>query len=250
MSTAVNLEERGRLARQRSTRAAEKALMGGLLVTSGWFWGTIIVVSIVIAVIQGRFGGLEGSTLQYTLGSARWYMFTMGMILTVAVLPLHIAAGGTRRSFVTGLIRTSMLVGLVTGLATAVLVLTERLAWGAIGWAWEFPQGLVPEGSFVVTVASEALVIATYILAGAMLPAGYVRLGAWGGSLWILVLFALIVFVDWCMHTGYIFGWEALVNAGLGRTLLGLAGGVLAVAVAALGVDRFYRDMPLRSALG
>lgn len=249
MSTPVDLEERGRLARQRSTRAADKALTGGLMITSAWFWSIVILVSIVIAAVQGRFGGLDGSTLQYTLGSARWYMFTMGMILTVAVLPLHLAAGGTRRSFVTGLIRTSVLVGLVTGLATAVLVLTERLAWGAIGWVWEFPQGLVPEGSFAVTVAGEALVIATYILAGAMLPAGYLRLGAWGGSLWILVLFALIVFVDWCMHTGYIFGWEALVNAGPGRTLLGLGGGVLAVTVAAFGVERFYRDMPLQSAL-
>lgn len=250
MSTAVNLEERGRLARQRSTRAAEKSLMGGLLVTSGWFWGTISIVSIVIAVIQGRFGGLEGSTLQYTLGSARWYMFTMGMILALAVLPLHIAAGGTRRSFVTALIRTSVLGGVLTGLLTAVLVPVEGLVWGAVGWDWQFPQGLVPEGSFVVTVVGEALVIATYVLAGAMLPAGYQRLGAWGGSLWLVALLALVVFVDWCMHTGYIFGWETLADPGPSRTLLGLVGGVLAVAVAALGVDRFYRDMPLRPALG
>jgi hypothetical protein len=250
MSTAVNLEERGRLARQRSTRAAEKALMGGLLVTSAWFWGTIVVVSIVIAVVQGRFGGLEGSTLQYTLGSARWYMFTMGLILAIAVLPLHIAAGGTRRSFVTGLIRTSVLVGLLTGLLTAVLLPAERLLWGVIGWDWHFSLGLVPEGNFLVTVVGETLVVATYVLAGAMLSAGYQRLGAWGGSFWICVLVALVVFVDWCVHTGYIFGWETLADPSPGRTLLGLGGGVLAVAVAALGVDRFYRDMPLRPALG
>ncbi|WP_275006864.1 hypothetical protein [Promicromonospora iranensis] len=250
MSIPVTLEERGQLARHRSVRAAEKALMGGLLVTSGWFWGTVITTSIIIAAIQGRFGGLEGSTLQYTLGSARWYMFTMGLILAVAVLPLHIAAGGTRRSFVIGLVRTSALVGLLTGLLVAIVVPAERLIWGAIGWDWHFPQGLVPEGSFAVTVAGEALVIATYILAGAMLPAGYQRLGAWGGSLWIVPLVALVVFVDWCMHTGYIFGWEALANPGPGRTLLGLGGGVLAVAVAAFGVDRFYRDMPLRPTLG
>ncbi|MFD2027700.1 hypothetical protein [Promicromonospora aerolata] len=248
--TGTILEERGRLAHQRSSRAAEKVFLRGMLQAGAWFWVAVVVASIVIAVIQARFGGMEGSALQYTIGSARWFMFTMGLILGVATLPLHLAAGGTRRAFVNGLIRAAVLAGLSTGLLLALLLLVERLAWGAVGWDWQFSQGLVPEGSFVVTVAGEALVIATYILAGAMLPAGYQRFGAWGGSFWILALLALVIFVDWCVHTGYVFGWETLVDAGPGRALLGLCGGVLAVAVAAFGVDRFYRDMPLRPTLG
>lgn len=250
MTGATTLEERGRLARQRSTRAAEKVFLGGMLTTSAWFWATIVVTSIVIVLIQDRFGGMEGSALQYTIGSARWFMFTMGLILVIATLPLHLAAGGTRRAFVDGLTRTSVLVGLLTGLTSALLLLAERLAWGAVGWEWHFSQGLAPEGDFAVTVASETLVIATYILAGAMLPAGYQRFGAWGGSFWILALLALVIFVDWCVHTGYVFGWATLMGAGPGRTLLGLGGGVLAVAVAAFGTNRFYRDMPLRPTIG
>jgi hypothetical protein len=250
MNVATELDERGRLVRHRSMRGAENVFMGGMLQISTWFWGSIVLASIVIAVLQSRFSDLDGSTLQYTIGSARWFMFTMGLILAGATLPMHIAAGGTRRAFVDGLIRAALFVGLVTGLVTAALLLVERLAWGAVGWDWQFAQGLVPEGNFGVTAAGEALVIATYILAGAMLPAGYVRFGAWGGSFWILALLALVVFVDWCVHTGYVFGWDTLADAGPERTLLGLGGGVVAVAAAAFGVDRFYRSMPVGPALG
>jgi hypothetical protein len=250
MSVAGNLEERGRVARRRSTRAAENVLRNGMLVVGAWFWGTIILTSVVIAAVQGWFGGLDGGTLQYTLGSARWFMFSLGLILAATTLPMHLAAGGTRRSFVDGLIRSSVFVGLATGIVTAVLLLTEELAWGWIGWDWQYSQGLVPEGSFAITAASETLVIATYILIGAMLPAGYQRFGAWGGSLWVLVLLFLVIFVDWAVHTGYVFGWDTLADAGPGRTLVGLGCGVLAVVIAAFGVDRLYRGVPLRSVIG
>lgn len=249
MSTAVDLEERGRLARQKSTSVLERALGRGLLVSGIWFWTIIVVTSVVMTVVQSRAGGLDGGSLQYTLGSARWFTFTLGLILGMAMLPVHIASGGTRRSFVNGLVRVAGLGGLGFGLVAAVVLLAERLAWNALGWEWSSGQGLVPEGSFAVTVASEALVVATYFLAGSMFPAGYMRLGPWGGSFFILALLVLVVFVDWCVHTGYIFGWETLADPGPGRTLLGLGGALLATAVAALGVDRLYRSVPLAPAI-
>lgn len=246
MSVTTTLEERGRVARHRSMRAAENVVVGAMLRTTAWFWGSIVLVGIVIAVLQSRFGELDGSALQYTLGSTRWFMFTMGLILAIAVLPMHVAAGGTRRAFVDGFIRGALFIGLVTGLVTATVLLVERLVWGALGWDWHFGQGLAPDGSFVITAASEALVIATYVLTGGILPAAYQRLGAWGGSFMIVALLAAMFFADWSVHTGYIFGWEVLTDTGAGRVPLGLAGGALAVAVAALGADRFYRGIPLR----
>ncbi|WP_129786155.1 hypothetical protein [Promicromonospora panici] len=250
MSATIDLDESGRLAHRRTMLAMEKRFGGGLLLTGVWYWTSIIFASIVIAVLQSRFSVLEGGTLQYVLGSTRWFLFTMGMILVAVTLPLHLASGGTRSSFVAGLFRSALYVGLANGIMAAALVTAEGLTWNALGWDWQFRQGLVPGGSFIVDAASETLVLATYILIGTLLPAGFQRLGAWGGSFWILALLAIALFVDWSVHSGYIFGWDPLVGAGTARTLLGLGGGVLAVAVTAFAVDRFYRDMPLRPALG
>lgn len=247
MSVATKLEERGRFARRQSTWVVSLDAVATLGVSVG-IWALIVVASAAIAAIESMLGDLEVSTLQSVLPIPRVVLFVAGAAFTGNNLLLHLAVGGTRRSFVDGLLTSSVFLGLATGLMTAVLVLVERLAWGAIGWDWQFNQGL--DGNFAVTVVSEALAATTYLLAGAMLPAAYQRFGAWGGSSWILVLLALILFVDWSVHAGYFFGSEVLAGAGTGRTLFGLGGGVLAVALAAFGVDRFYRDIPLRSAIG
>lgn len=248
MSAVTDLEERGRQAGQTATRAIGRSFARGLLVTGAWYWSSIILTAVVMAVIQSRTGGLDGGSLQFTLGSTRWFMFTLGMILVTAMLPLHLAGGGTRRSFVRGLIKAAVLAGTAFGLVAAVLLQAERLVWGGLGLEWFTRQGLEP-GNFVVTTLSDALVVATYVLVGALLPAGFLRFGAWGGSFMIAALLAVAFFADWSVHTGYIFGWEPLVGTGTARTVLGLGGGLLAVLVTAFGVDRLYRGVPLRPSI-
>lgn len=248
MNAVTDLEERGRQARQTATRAIEKAFARAMLVSGTGYWVTIIATAVVMGTIQVRTGELEGGALQYTLGAARWFAFTLGMILTAAMLPLHLAGGGTRGTFAAGLTKIAILTGIPYGLMTAVLVAAEGQVWRALGLEWSTIPGLEP-GSFVVTAASEALVVATYTLVGALLPVGFMRYGAWGGSFMIAALLAVAFFADWSVHTGYIYGWSPLADPGTGRTLLGLGGGLLAVLVAAVGVDRLYRGVPLRPSI-
>ena len=138
---------------------------------------------------------------------------------------------------------------MLIGLVTALYLLGERALFAALDQPWVREFGLPVDGvaGVALTVLSEALVAATYYLAGAAISAGYYRLGVVRGSFYLLAALVPAALADLATHTGVtalIVGPENLPGV-----LLGLAGGAVAVALAAWLFSTPVRTVHLRPSL-
>lgn len=237
-----------RAAEGRAARTAAGATVRVIRTIGGWYWAIFAVVAVTIAVLMTRYGpGLDEAVLDSQMGgSSRWVALVLGLIVPAAYLRLHLAAGGTRRTLVSGTVRGALLGGLVIGLFTAVYLTGERLLLGALGQTWTREFGPPVDGwaGIALTVLTESLVVATYYLAGAGVAAGYRRLGVVAGTFYTAVALVPAAGVDLATHTGVtaLLAGPADLPGGAGGVLLALVGGLVTVAGAA-----WLFNLPLRA---
>lgn len=246
---------RDTLVREAERRAARRAAGVTLRVVStigAWYWAISVVIAVAVVLGSVRWGsGMDQGVVDAQMGgSSRWFVLVLGIIIPAAYLRLHVAAGGTRRSMTTGTVQGALVSGLLIGVVTALYLVGERALFGALGLTWAREFGLPVEGygGIALTVVSEALVAATYYLVGATISAGYYRLGMVRGSLYVLVALVPAALVDLASRTGVttlVAGPQNLPDGGTG-VLLGLAGGAVAVALAAWLFGTPLRSVPLR----
>ena len=254
-TSAVTSPGRDTLAREAERRGARRAAAVTMRVVSvigGWYWAIFAVVAVAVILGSVRFGsGLDQGIVDAQIGgSSRWFAMVLGIIVPAAYLRLHVAAGGTRRSLAVGTVQGALVGGALLGLVTALYMVGERALFGALDLTWAREYGLPVDGygGIALTFVTESLVAATYYLAGATISAGYYRLGMVRGSLYVLAALVPAALVDLASHTGVaalLAGPENLPGGGLG-VLLGLAGGVVAVALAAWLFSAPLRSIPLR----
>ncbi|MFD2793678.1 hypothetical protein ACFS27_08960 [Promicromonospora vindobonensis] len=252
--------ELARAGQLRGVAAVDGRLRRNGTVVGIWFWAVYVLYAVGISVGNAAAGNdLEISALDATLGSARWPMIWLGISASTGILALHVAAGGSRRSMFEGVVRGAAVVGAGFGVVTTLALLGERLLSTSLGMSWR-RLGALPfdsPGAVLGTAVAEALVITTYILVGACIAAGFIHAGAWGGLL-IVPLAVPAVLVDLATRTGVVGAVanlelqpdldhaEVPTSEGFMTMLLGIGGGVLAVALAAVVLYAVLRTIPVR----
>lgn len=238
-------------AEQRGARRAAAVTVRVVVTIGAWYWAIFLVVAAAVIIGNDRFGsGLDQGVLDAQMGGpSRWFLLVLGIIIPAAYLRLHVAAGGTRRSLAVGTVQGALVSGVLIGLVTALYLLGERALFAALDQPWVREFGLPVDGvaGVALTVLSEALVAATYYLAGAAISAGYYRFGVVRGSLYLLAALVPAALADLSTHTGV----TALVVGpeNLPGVLLGLTGGAVAVALAAWLFGTPVRTVYLRPSL-
>ncbi|MFJ3407907.1 hypothetical protein [Promicromonospora sp. NPDC090134] len=241
-----------RAADRRGARRAAAVTVRIVSVIGGWYWAIFVVVAVAVILGNVRYGsGLDQGVVDAQIGgSSRWFVLVLGMIVPAAYLRLHVAAGGTRRSLAAGTVQGALVGGALIGLVTALYMVGERALFGALDLTWAREYGLPVDGygGIALTFVTEALVAATYYLAGAAISAGYYRLGVLRGIAYVFAALVPAALVDLASHTGVtalVVGLDRLPDGGAG-VLLGLVGGAFAVALAAWLFSAPLRSIPLR----
>lgn len=251
MSTlAAALDARRASAHRSAVRAVEGQVTQALRLAGSWYWPIATLVAAVIAVVQWRVGSLDGSTAQYVLGSARWFGFSLGVIIPLALFRMHLAAGGTRRALAHGAVRGAARVGVVFGLAVAALYAVEQVVWGQLGAEWHRYgyDGRTGVLGFVLNAAGEGLVVTTYFLLGAAVAAGFSRFGPWLGLALCLVLGIPALGADFALYGGLgtVFAERVLGLAGPLPEVAGLLVTAAAGAVVYAVLRALLRDVPVK----
>ena len=246
----MTVVDTARAPRVSSVRATAQWLLMMHLYLAMWAWGMAIVVVTLAIVVINTVGEVENSVLAFARQGAIWFPFSVFIAITAGYLPVHIAAGLTRRSLALGSILAAVGTGVVYGLVYNGLLLVERAVFGAMGWPWRVVEGMSPETAEPLEiVASTTLTFVVAYLSGLLVGITYQRVGGWWGTLAlpltagpILVASVLFAYDSGPLETSEWFGRD---HAGLIA-----AGACLLIAAAlAFAFDRLTRgaDVPRRT---
>lgn len=250
-TTAATETTPGRAHHRAATRAARRRFLRAMIVAGLWFWGCWALLVLSLPLIVERWGGeADGLTYDAAGGPVRWVAFAVGVVVTAGTLTVHVAAGGTRRSFVDGGLRAAAVAGPVLAVLGVLLTLAERAVYAELGRYWQGPAAPLavdtPTG-IVVQVVGEALVVVTYLLVGVAVVAGYRRLGAWRGTLLVVPLLVPCALADVATRTGL---FAIGLRGGYDDVALGVVatvgGALVAAALAAVVATRMLHPVPFR----
>ncbi|OLT48620.1 hypothetical protein [Cellulosimicrobium sp. CUA-896] len=235
---------------RRGVRATAEYMVGATWYIGVWFWAIALAVGGIIVAAQSRAGDVDVSALNGPAGSAKFFLFVMGIVLPLTLVVVHLASGGTRRSFLHGTVAGAAVVGVTFGLVAALLAWAERWLYDRLGWQTAWPHGqLYDDGSqFGLVLLVQTVFCVVYYLSGTTIALGYYRTGGWLGTALLPLALVPVALSELVLQSGF-FG-EAFARAlGLDGTSawLGLAGGVVAAALAVVLLHRFVRDVPLRA---
>ncbi|GIG40814.1 hypothetical protein [Cellulomonas phragmiteti] len=173
--------------RRRGPVAHTAARIGRVnLLYLAWFWAVVAPSFAVVTLVLARIGGsVDAAVILYSRHGAIWFPFAQAIALVATYLPVHAAAGMTRRTFA----RATLVVAVGTGLAYAAvlsaLAALERELHHAAGWGWRVTDALLasevsPPG---LLLADLALTCVVANVSGLLVGAAYQRLGGWWGTL-------------------------------------------------------------------
>ncbi|MCA5894365.1 hypothetical protein LEP48_13560 [Isoptericola sp. NEAU-Y5] len=234
-----------------AVRKVFRTVTEGCVVLGLGFWAVFGLVMVVVPLVVHRSGGVMGGGVSYGAEySARWFAFSLGMILFLLVLATHLAAGGTRRALFTGVLGASLVTGLLYGVLHALFLLAERGLFGALGWEWTSPDATAVTGTgFLVTVGTQGIVAAAYMLVAVAVATGYQAYGVWRGTVLVVPGLAMLGLVEAVVGSG---GVADAVTANAPDlvipTSLRLVGGLVLLALAALWLRWQLLGLRLRPA--
>ncbi|MBD8079737.1 hypothetical protein [Cellulosimicrobium arenosum] len=236
-------------AHRRGVRAATEYAVGVTWYVGIWFWAIAIVVGATILVVMQRNGDVDVDAVNSVMDSARFFLFVLGIVVPLSMVALHVAAGGTRRSFTHGLWLSGVVVGVSYGLAVAAVGWFQWWLFTRNGWSATSAQHqLYADGSEVgLVLLVQSLLCATYFLAGVVIALGYYRAGFWGGTALVPVAVVPAALAEISLQSGW-FGraladWVGLAGAPVWAATLG---GLAAFTLAALLVRAVLRNLALR----
>ncbi|MEK8227469.1 hypothetical protein NKG05_17260 [Oerskovia sp. M15] len=226
-----------RTAEKRWLRVAAWSMSVGTWQIGLWFWVIVLITAGIIGYVEVRTDILDGSVIDSIVGGpAKFFLFVMGILTPISFIAVHVAAGGTRRSFIRSTWCTAVILGLTFALVAAALGYVEWLVFQAQGWSPELDQVQLytDGGQFGVAFLVQAFFCSVYWLTGAAIGMGYYGLGVWRGTFAILPLVLPVVLVELAFQSGY-FGKPFAQAVGLAdaQVLTAVGGGLVALAAAA-----------------
>ncbi|WP_418275810.1 hypothetical protein ACNHYB_13255 [Isoptericola jiangsuensis] len=254
MSVATTRTERDTFtarAHARAVRRVVRSVAGSSMIVGAAFWVIFTLVAVAVPLIVDRAGNdMRNGVLVGAEYSARWFAFTLAIIMVATITTNHVAAGGTRRALFAGSVVSSVVVAVLYGAANVAALLIERAVFGALGWTWHAPIDVVDPGVgwFVHNGLSEAVVTVGYVLVGVAVATAYQTHGAMRGTVLLVPSLAILFVLELATGTGS--GDDVLgrlrPDTGSTGDLLWLAGSVVAVLLAALWARYHLSRLRLR----
>lgn len=177
VTTTFSPAQRDAAARRLTTRATRKALSWTTGAFAVWGGGALAALAVIAAavplVLSARGNTMTDGGVLFALPYVlRWVVFSIGIGAIWMLLPVHLGAGGTRRTLHRGLTLGTALAALAMGLLFGVARLGEQALFGALDFGWSEPSALAraaggAAAAFTVASLSEALVLIVYGLVGA-----------------------------------------------------------------------------------
>lgn len=225
-----------------STRATATWLLWMNLYLAAWFWGLAVIVVAGALVVINQVGEVNNSVLAFARQGALWFPFSVLIATTAAYLPVHVAAGLTRRSLARGALIAATGTALVYATAFSGLLLVERAVFGALGWQWRILEDLTPaqEDPLMMYLSTALLLVVGYV-SGPLVAITYQRVGGWYGTLALPLTVGpvLLVFAVFELDAGP-FATSGLLG-GEQPLLVACAAALLIAAVMAFAFDRLTR---------
>ncbi|QJW35708.1 hypothetical protein [Cellulosimicrobium protaetiae] len=236
-------------AHRRGVRAVARYYAVGTWYVGLWFWAIALAVGALILWIMERNDDVSIEAVGGVAGSAKFFLFVMGIILPLMTIAVHVASGGTRRSYTHGLWIGATVSGLSFGLASALVKWGEWTLFRRAGWSTAPELGqLYGDGSQVgLVLLVEGTFCTVYYLAGMVIAAGFYGFGFLRGVGLVLVSLLPVVVTEVFLRSGF-FGHALARVVGLDGTPVWLAvlGGLLGPVLAALLLRGVLRGVAIR----
>ncbi|KHL11264.1 hypothetical protein CLV56_3087 [Mumia flava] len=213
-----------------------------------YFWAIVVAITIAVLYLTDRYGEVEGTVADGILGSEKIFLGVMGIIIPLAMLSLHLAAGGTRRALFRGLLGAGVALAVTFAMAGAAGMLVESLVADAAGWPGSVQDARLYDeaGDFFAIVLSWSLSGLAYFLGGATVGIAYSRWGPFRGTVVLVPMIAAVAAVEVMLGGGAlgpVFTQMADQTAGV----VAVAVSVVIIAVLAVVLHRTIRDVPIRT---
>ena len=167
-----------------AVRATASWLLRMNLYLAAWFWGLVVVGVTLALVVVDQVGEVSNGLLAFSRQGAVWFPFSVFIGVTLAYLPVHVAAGLTRRSLALGSLVAAVGTALVYSVAYSALLLVERAVFGALGWQWRILDDMDGAETDAGTMfAGTALLLVVAYVSGLLVGMTYQRVGGWRGTL-------------------------------------------------------------------
>jgi hypothetical protein len=234
---------------RRGVRAVAWYYVGGTWYVGVWFWAIAIAVGALVLWIMRLNDDIDVTAVGGVAGSARFFLFVMGILLPLMTIGVHVAAGGTRRSFTQGLWIGAAASGVTFGVASGLVHWGSWWLFRSNGWPTvPATSQLYTDGSQVaLVILVEGLACVVYYLAGMVIAAGFYGYGFVRGVLLVLASLVPVVLAEVSLRSGY-FGDALAGLVGLDGSPVWLAalGGLVGIVLAALLLRAVLRAAPIR----
>ena len=148
-----------------SVRATATWVLWMNLYMAGWFWLMATIVITAALVVINVVGEVNTSVVAFARQGAIWFPFSVLIAITAAYLPVHVAAGLTRRSLSFGSLIGATGTALVYGGVFAGLLLVERAVFAAFGWQWRILDDITYASTGIgpVLVSTTLIFVVAYV---------------------------------------------------------------------------------------
>lgn len=164
-------------------------LLTMLMYLAVWFWAIAVVALTLALLLVHRFGEVEASVAQFARQGGIWFPFSLMIIIATTYLPIHVAAGMTRRAFATAALVAAVVTAAVYAAALTLLIQVERMVFEQAGWPHALSDiGLSATSSGTAVDLSRLfvdylLMFGSGVVSGLLVGIVYYRAGGWWGTL-------------------------------------------------------------------
>ncbi|MCL3859576.1 hypothetical protein [Actinotalea sp. K2] len=179
-------------------------LVRGQLVIAAWAVSVVLAGATVALIVWANLGEVTASVVQFSRQGGIWFPFAMAIGTITAYLPVHVAAGMTRRSLARAAVLAMLVMTVVYAVALTVLLQVERLVYGIAGWSHELTESDTSYASSDIdlVLGTHLALIGTAQLCGLLVGITYYRFGGWWGTLTLPLTVGPIFGVMWILQAG------------------------------------------------
>ncbi|SDS13014.1 hypothetical protein SAMN04489860_0866 [Paraoerskovia marina] len=224
---------------RRATRAVTRYAVGGTWYIGIWYFVVSVVAAVVVITIEVRNGGVGINPAAGPAGSARFFLFVMAILLPLMITPVHLAAGGTRRTLTRGFLRGGAAVGLMFAAVSTLLVVVQPVV---LGWL-DVP--VVGDPFPILTyLGTQVALCIVYVFTGNAIAISYYRFGGWVGTAVLLLLLLPPALAEYATTVGLVTGLP------LPSPAVVVVGCAVALAASATALWFMFRDLQVRPRVG